>query len=539
MKKIFICLTVLSMALGIFAEECPVYMLKLYENAPAESNGYVPADEYTLSNGCIYQISVPRMDVYLPRNIEKPLGLVLVIPGGGYEYVTADGEGTKVADFLVPRGYAVALLKYRMPNGHQNVPLADALQAMRILRARQAAWQMPDAPIGVMGFSAGGHLAASLLTHYTDEVTRPDYGILFYPVISMDASLTHMGSRNNLLGANPTDEQVTYWSCHQQVTANTPPCLLLASQDDAVVPVANALQFHQALQTNNVPSEILIVSTGGHGWGITGQVSDRDRVNETVLSYLFARNKPADAHVGIIAHRGFWNCLEGGYARNSIAALRAAQNAGFYGSECDVNMTSDSVLIIHHDSYIQGLKIEENPYSAFSAHRLENGEDIPTLDAYLTQAEQSSTTRLVLELKQHSSAAFEDEAIRRIILLLQAHNLYSPDRVLFISFSIHACEQFAQLCPGFMVQYLGSDLYPAQVKARGINGIDLSYNSYLSNYRFRHEAKAQGMSINVWTVNTRTDMEQLIQSGIQMLTTDNPMQARTVLGENEIVDSNQ
>lgn len=292
MKKIILCLIAFGLMQAVSAAECPVYTLKLYKDAPAESNGYTPADEYSLSNGCIYKISVPRMDVYLPRNIEKPLGMVLIIPGGGYEYVTADGEGAKVADFLVPRGYAVAVLKYRMPNGHQNVPLADALQAMRILRGYMATWQMPDAPIGVMGFSAGGHLAASLLTHCADAQTRPDYGILFYPVISMDASLTHMGSRDNLLGSNPSDAQVLYWSCDKQVTANTPPCLILAAQDDAVVPVDNSLRFNQALKDNSVSSSIIVVGTGGHGWGITGTVEDRDRINEAVLSFLYEQNSP-------------------------------------------------------------------------------------------------------------------------------------------------------------------------------------------------------------------------------------------------------
>ena len=534
MKRFVLSLFVFALLQGICAQECPVYTLNLYDQLPEESNGYKRADEITGSNGCIYKISEPRMDVYLPSNIEKPLGLLLVVPGGAYEYVTADGEGAKVADFLVPKGFAVSILKYRMPIGHENVPLSDALQAMRILRKYRAIWQIPEVPIGVMGFSAGGHLAASLLTHFTDSVTRPDYGILIYPVISMDPSLTHLGSCQNLLGPNPTDEQRLKWSCDKQVTPNTPPCLIVSSEDDRVVPIQNTLNFNKALKDNGVPSSCLIVATGGHGWGFSGYLEERDRVSETILSFLFSQNKSNALRVGIIAHRGHWNCAEGGYARNSIAALRAAQMAGFYGSECDINITSDSVLIVYHDNYIQGLKIDENPYAAFADERLENKEPIPTLDAYLTQTEQSDKTKLVLELKQQSTPELEDEAIRRIILLLQKHNLLTKERVMFISFSLRACIEFAKQCPDLDVQYLGSDLYPSQVLENGINGIDLDYKTYLSNYRFRHEAHKLGMSINVWTVNNRIDIEQLVHAGIDFLTTDNPLLARDILGENEV-----
>ena len=241
----------------------------------------------------------------------------------------------------------------------------------------------------------------------------------------------------------------------------------------------------------------------------------------------------AAAQVGIVAHRGFWNCEAGGFARNSIAALKAAQEAGFWGSEFDVNMTADSVLLVFHDSSVDGKKIEKHPYAAFADHRLENGEPIPTLDAFLTQAEQSDRTQLVFEMKAHSSPAIEDEAIRLSLAMLEKHGLLKPERVMFISFSLHACREFARRCPGFTVQYLGSNLWPTEVHNNGINGIDMNFFYYLRSARFHDEARERGMSINIWTVNQPEDMQTVLATGIDMLTTDEPMKAREILGEKE------
>lgn len=238
--------------------------------------------------------------------------------------------------------------------------------------------------------------------------------------------------------------------------------------------------------------------------------------------------------VGIVAHRGFWDSETGGGARNSIAALRAAQEAGFWGSEFDVNMTEDSVLLVFHNSSIDGKKIEKNPYSAFQDVRLENGEPIPTLDEFLTQAEQSSRTKLVFELKQHSTPEVEDRAIRLSLKLLEEHGLLHPDRVVFISFSLHACREFARLCPGYSVQYLGANLWPGEVLQNGINGIDMNFFYYLLVPRMHDEARQLGMRINVWTVNSEADIRKVIATGIDLITTDKPLLAREILGEKEI-----
>jgi len=246
-----------------------------------------------------------------------------------------------------------------------------------------------------------------------------------------------------------------------------------------------------------------------------------------------AGQKPFDG-VGIVAHRGYWNCEEGGFARNSVAALRAAQKAGFWGSEFDVNMTADSVLIVFHDSSINGKRIERNPFSAFEDYRLENGEPIPLLEQFLAHAQRSDKTKLVFEMKQHSTPAFEDEAVRRSVALLKTYGLLDPERVMFISFSLHACREFARLCPGFTVQYLGANLWPAEVLDNGLNGIDLNHDAYMGNGRFHDEAREKGMSVNVWTVNDPERMKQVIATGIDQLTTDEPMKARELLGAQEV-----
>ena len=249
-------------------------------------------------------------------------------------------------------------------------------------------------------------------------------------------------------------------------------------------------------------------------------------------SEAYARKKrqmSKGQEVGIVAHRGFWNCEEAGYARNSIAALRSAQEAGFWGSEFDVNMTADSMLIVFHDSDVKGKKIEKHPYSEFKDFRLENGEPIPTLDEYLDQGKKYPETMLVFELKSHSSDAVEDTFVDLTISKLEEHGLLDPDRVMFISFSFHMCERLAQKLPGFTVQYLNGDKNPEKVKEAGISGIDYNHHILSINKNWVKEALKENMSVNVWTVNKDTVMTNMIGLGVEYLTTDNPLDARAVI----------
>ena len=233
--------------------------------------------------------------------------------------------------------------------------------------------------------------------------------------------------------------------------------------------------------------------------------------------------------VGIIAHRGFWNCEEAGYAKNSIAALRCAQEAGFWGSEFDVNMTADEVLIIYHDSDVKGKKIEKHPYSEFKDFRLENGETIPTIDQYLEQGSKYPQTMLVYEMKPHSCAEIEDRFVELTIAKLKEHDLLNPEKVMFISFSYHICKRMAQLLPGFTVQYLKSDKNPSKIRKAGVNGIDYNYQILKLNPKWVRNASRLDMSTNAWTVNKEANMKQMLRIGVDFLTTDNPIIARELI----------
>lgn len=242
---------------------------------PGESNG-LTGEEYLLANGANGNISDnARIDLYLP---EKPNGqMVIVCPGGAYEYVAVYNEGVHVADWMTKNGITLAVVRYRMPNGHWEIPLRDVQNAFRFCRANASRWGVNQ--IGVMGFSAGGHLAACTSNMFTDEITRPDFSILIYPVITMDWEYTHEGTRNNLLGKDESwDDQelkaelVERYSMEKNVTAATPQTFLAHSTDDKGVPVSNSINYYNSLIENGVSAEMHIYPTGGHGWGFNKDI---------------------------------------------------------------------------------------------------------------------------------------------------------------------------------------------------------------------------------------------------------------------------
>ena len=261
----------------------PTCVIPLYPNGAPDSNGYTPNDEYVKEGPKIYQTSEPRIDLYRAKN---PKATILVCPGGGYRFTSVGNEGINVAEYFIPRGYNIAVLKYRLPNGHENIPLEDACRAMEILRDSIAAWQLPSHQLAVMGFSAGGHLAASLVTKYDSPKARPDCGILVYPVISMDSTITHRGSCEQLLGKHPSEQQRLLWSTEKQVTANTPPCLIVACQDDPTVQIENSLRFYQALTKAHVTASMTLVPVGKHGWGFSRQFPQRELIERSILDFL-------------------------------------------------------------------------------------------------------------------------------------------------------------------------------------------------------------------------------------------------------------
>lgn len=205
---------------------------------------------------------------------------VVVLPGGGYQHLAMDHEGYQVARWLNSLGVAAFVVQYRLgPKYHHPTELMDAQRALRTVRARAAQWGVNPARIGIMGFSAGGHLASTAGTHFDggdprapdpiDRVSsRPDFMILGYPVITLADPYTHKGSRQNLLGSSPDPALVALLSNETQVTGNTPPTFLMHTSDDATVPVENSILFYQALRRAGVPAEMHIYETGRHGFGL-------------------------------------------------------------------------------------------------------------------------------------------------------------------------------------------------------------------------------------------------------------------------------
>lgn len=220
---------------------------------------------------------------------------VLVIPGGGYSHIALDHEGHQIAKAFNAEGYSAYVLYYRLPKDENMQvrkigPLQDAQRSMQYIRSRHTYEQ-----VGVIGFSAGGHLAASLSNHFDDvkiahaasDNLAPDFSVLVYPVISMADSLTHKGSKNSLIGAEPTDEDRLYFSLEKQVSVKTPPTFLVHAEDDRAVPIANSLLYKEALDRIGVENTLLVYPTGGHGFGLHNKTDSR-KWSEAMFAWLKA-----------------------------------------------------------------------------------------------------------------------------------------------------------------------------------------------------------------------------------------------------------
>ncbi len=225
-------------------------------------------------------VAVPELTAYLP---EHPNGkAVIICPGGGYARLAYDKEGVWVAERLNQDSITAFVLKYRIPQTKTNVdrslaPLMDAQQALRTVRKNAGRYQLDPRKIGIMGFSAGGHLAATAATRFGRNAdpnerdttsVRPDFAALIYPVISFDSTITHAGSRNNLIGESPAEGLAELFSADRQVSTATPPTFLVHAADDRAVPVENSLRFYKSCLEHGVPVEMHLYPAGGHGFGL-------------------------------------------------------------------------------------------------------------------------------------------------------------------------------------------------------------------------------------------------------------------------------
>ena len=273
-------------------------VMNLYPDSIPNSK-QTPNEEYsdTTKEGIliIHKISRPTITIFLPPKKMATRAAVIIYPGGGYWIVAAGHEGYDVAKRFAEMGIAAFVVKYRIPNGAsmQNPeigPLQDAQRAIQLVRSNARRWGIDKNKIGIMGFSAGGHLAATAGTHFNKSYIsnrkktdlRPSFMILVYPVISFTDSIGHTGSRDNLLGKNPTMEKIMEYSNELQVTEKTPPTFLVHAKDDPIK-VENSLAFAEALRNKKVANEMYLYESGGHGYGMMNPASDvrwMDLVND-------------------------------------------------------------------------------------------------------------------------------------------------------------------------------------------------------------------------------------------------------------------
>jgi acetyl esterase/lipase len=288
MKKVFLALFILSFSMITYSQEViHLYESDIIPNSKPFKDAEVSEIEPDSHILIISSVSHPTLTLFLP-SAEKATGAAVIIcPGGGYHVLAASHEGYDVAKKFNEMGVAAFVLKYRIPSddympNKEIGPLQDAQRAILVVRQHASEWKIDPNRIGIMGFSAGGHLASTAATHFSKAVIdnpnnislRPDFQILIYPVISFTDSIGHIGSRDNLLGKNASQEKIKYYSNDLQVGKNTPEAFLVHAKNDDVVPVQNSQHYYDALRRNNVEAGIYLYEKGGHGFGLNNTTSD-------------------------------------------------------------------------------------------------------------------------------------------------------------------------------------------------------------------------------------------------------------------------
>jgi acetyl esterase/lipase len=288
MKKVLVFILILASNM-LYAQE----VIKLYDVVPNSKTSDITEKSETAADGItrVSQVVSPEIIIYRP---EKPNGTaVLICPGGGYRILAITHEGHDVARVFNQWGVTAFVLKYRLPDDKTMMdktigPLQDAERGIQLIRQNAKQWGVDPKKVGVMGFSAGGHLAASLSTKYTQEVIenhkhtslRPDFSVLVYPVISFTDSLGHTGSRDNLIGKNPYPGKIRKFSNELLVNKKTPPAFLVHAKDDGAVPFGNSVVYYEALQKNKIPAAIRLFEKGGHGFGMHNKKEAGDWMSE-------------------------------------------------------------------------------------------------------------------------------------------------------------------------------------------------------------------------------------------------------------------
>lgn len=211
--------------------------------------------------------------------------VIVCLPGGGYSHLAMEHEGYAWAPHFNAKGFAFVVLNYRMPYGNDTIPQSDVYEGIRYLRSHAQELGIDPQRLVIMGHSAGGHLAATVATHAPEEC-RPNYQILFYPVVSVDEAITHRGTRQGIVGSDPKYDMVVKYSNEQQVDAQTPPCIMLLADDDKAVPSENSIRYYRALKAAGVPATLHIYPNGGHGFGSRPTYRYHDAVLKNLFDWL-------------------------------------------------------------------------------------------------------------------------------------------------------------------------------------------------------------------------------------------------------------
>ena len=257
----------------------------IWDNNKAPHSNGLEGEAYEATAYRLVNTTKAQIYVYNADPAKATGQAVVICPGGGYAKLSMDQEGYLMAQWLAKNGIAAFVLEYRLPNGHREVPLEDAVEAIRVVRKKAKKFNIDPSKVGIMGFSAGGHLAASASNLPAVE-SRPNFSILFYPVITANDYTTHRGSFRNLLGKRHSEKEAEEYSMEKCVDANTPSTILILSDDDTAVPAAGSALYYAALRAHGVKASMYVFPSGGHGWGNYDKFSYQKEWQHLLLRWL-------------------------------------------------------------------------------------------------------------------------------------------------------------------------------------------------------------------------------------------------------------